>query len=469
MAFLRTVAQPAPFAIAFLVLLACTGLAVAQESSDAQAMQALKIFTGVQFERREEGMRVLMGLGALAVEPLIKASMDPDSALRRDANFAISGLLARNSVTASAFFARTLQSLKDPNNQVRRCAAETMRSIAVFADRDERRLEGAKAALVDALDDSDSRVRGSAALALRCLDVHAGSVLPRLTQMAKTDRDPEVRRYAIQTIQSILSAQTHAAAMAALRGQIEDGKQEDAKSDPEERAELVRMLISALADRDSDVRRFAAQSLGELELPQDSLERLIRALDDQDLMVRGAVSSALAQKGTPITTTLIDGLKSEDSNVRLGLVELLSRITNDPPFGGVDADYRRQAERCRRALVETLSDRDLKVREAAVLGLALDGDPPLRELLQILRNLDDSRWRGARAALVQYGTTGFSLSPLIDDLADESPAFCNELIDMLVEIAKAEPEQSQALHNAKHPNPRVREAVSRVLNRLDRP
>jgi hypothetical protein len=236
---------------------------------------------------------------------------------------------------------------------------------------------------------------------------------------------------------------------------------------PEERAELVQILTGALDNADSVTRRNAALSLGNVDLPADSLARLIGTLADQDLLVRFAARSALDMQGTRITPALIQGLKNDNPDVRLGLIEVLSIITNNPPPSGSDSSYRAYARSCRRALLEALSDRDPRVREAVALGLALDVEPPLGELLQILRKEDDPRWRGARETLVLHGTISVELRPIIDALADDSSAFRNELIDILVEIAKAEPEQLRMLRNVERSDPRIRQALIILLKRLE--
>ena len=55
-------------------------------------------------------------------------------------------------------------------------------------------------ALIEALRDSDARVRCEAILAVLKLDAEAKQAMPPLTDVQRHDRDPKVRRYAAKAV-----------------------------------------------------------------------------------------------------------------------------------------------------------------------------------------------------------------------------------------------------------------------------
>jgi hypothetical protein len=94
-------------------------------------------------------------------------------------------------------------------------------------------------------------------------------------------------------------------------------------------APAVPALIQALGDSDWDVRRAAAEALGDLGDPQ-AIPALIKALGDSDWVVRRASAEALGKLGDPqAIPALIKALGDSDWVVRRASAEALGAI-GDP-------------------------------------------------------------------------------------------------------------------------------------------
>jgi len=137
------------------------------------------------------------------------------------------------------------------------------------------------------------------------------------------DKDPEIRRKAIETLITMGGWRT------------------------------VKPLIGALEHTDGDIRKEAADTLGKLGNKQ-AVKSLIAALRDINPDVREAASKALIEIGSlHAMGPLIDALKDEDSSVREATVEILGKISH-PAL---------------RPLITSLWDEDWDVREEAAKTL----------------------------------------------------------------------------------------------------
>lgn len=167
----------------------------------------------------------------------------------------------------------------------------------------------------------------------------------------------------------------------------------DGSAPPADPEAVVPRLVALLKDRDPDVRRTAAQSLGKMGA-SESADALVDSLRDVDPMVRqysawalgNLGAPALEKAGLPLVTALTDPSEAvrTSASAALGrvlgsggppqaLVELLIDRLNEP-----DAETRRaavgalawiEAGSAYLALVEALRDEDARVRQGAVAAL----------------------------------------------------------------------------------------------------
>ncbi|MCI0409463.1 MAG: HEAT repeat domain-containing protein, partial [Acidobacteria bacterium] len=179
------------------------------------------------------------------------------------------------------------------------------------------------------------------------------------------------------------------------------------------RQETLDRLLQALRDEDSGIREAAVEALGNLG-GGAALEPLLKALRDGDLTVRWAVGKALRALGDHAALEpLLKALRDEDSDVReaaaWALGNLGDRAALDPLLQTLQDSAVRSAAAAalgnlgdRAALdplLQTLRDKDLVVRQAAAGAIGRLEDPTaLKALLQTLQDEDSGvRWAAAQA------------------------------------------------------------------------
>ncbi|MBD2043655.1 HEAT repeat domain-containing protein [Microcoleus sp. FACHB-672] len=151
-----------------------------------------------------------------------------------------------------------VKALKDSDTRVRGSAVEVLKRIGTEA-------KAAVPDLVNALKDNDSYVRGSAAAALGSMGTEAKAAVPDLVNALK-DNDADVRDRAGYALGSIGT---------------------EAKA-------AVPDLVNALKDKDADVRRNAGYALGSIGTEaKAAVPDLVNALKDKDAGVRHDAASAL--------------------------------------------------------------------------------------------------------------------------------------------------------------------------------
>lgn len=153
--------------------------------------------------------------------------------------------------------------------------------------------------LAAALKDSDSLVRRRAAAAL--VTVPAETVVPELSATVATDKDPEVRRFAVQALGWIATPAVAPALVKATQDQVAAVRQEAAV----ELGKLQLTDTSALdaltslldkRDPDADVRWAAVVALGKLN-DRRAEQVLVRALSDPSPQVQNSAERALQRLG----------------------------------------------------------------------------------------------------------------------------------------------------------------------------
>ena len=232
--------------------------------------------------------------------------------------------------------------------------------------------------------------------AVTALTRQGQSATPFLVTALK-DRDSIVRRRAAQAL-----------------GQLRD-------------ARAAEPLIAALKDRDSNVRQGAAQALKQLnwkplgreltawylmirrnwqqcvQLGDAAVEPLITALKDSDWRVRQGAAQALGQLGDArAVEPLITALKDSNSDVRQEVTNTLKQLGNATV----------------EPLIAALKDRDWSVRHRTAQALGQLED--VRAVEPLITALKDSDWRvrqGAAQALGQLGDAP-AVEPLVITLKD---------------------------------------------------
>ena len=129
-------------------------------------------------------------------------------------------------------------------------------------------------------------------------------------------------------------------------------------------ADSVEILVDALGDDNSDVRKSAAQALNRIGKP--SIPLLIRALGNISKDVRASAVWSLSKMGAMVVDPLIEALHSEVKDVRASAVWALSKV----------------GQHSAGALIELIEHEEKNVRESAIWGLAKIGVPAIEKLAE---------------------------------------------------------------------------------------
>ncbi|WP_371805602.1 HEAT repeat domain-containing protein [Candidatus Lokiarchaeum ossiferum] len=126
----------------------------------------------------------------------------------------------------------------------------------------------------------------------------------------------------------------------------------------------VEILVEALGDDNSDVRKSAAQALNRIGKP--AIPLLIRALGNISKDVRASAVWSLSKMGSMVVDPLIEALASEVKDVRASAVWALSKV-GTPSIA---------------PLVQLIDNDEKNVRESAIWGLAKIGTPAIEKLAE---------------------------------------------------------------------------------------
>ena len=259
-------------------------------------------------------------------------------------------------------------------------------------------------------------------------------------------------------------------------------------SDPEVR----NFFLRALKDEDPLVRGSAAAALGLLGAtdPQ-TLQALREALKDEDPRVRSMAAEALGLLGATDPQTLQalrEALKDEDPRVRsraavaLGLLgapdpqtlqALREALKDEDPLvrsraavalGQLGATDPQTLQALRKAL----KDEDPRVRSRAAVALGRLGAPDpqtLETLREALKDEDPGVWSMAAVALGRLGATDpQTLQALREALKDEDPGVRSMAAVALGLLGATDPQTLETLREAlKDEDPGVRDQVFNVL------
>jgi HEAT repeat protein len=307
---------------------------------------------------------------------------------------------------------RLVRDLCVPEAQDRQRAAEELGKIGLAA-------KIATPALVKALKDEDSNVRGSAVNALGKLGNASEPVLQGLLAQL-TDEASWVRRNAVEALgklgnpsepvlQGLLVRLTDEAS-GVRRCTVE------ALSELGNASELVLQgLLTRLTDKDTRVRRSTVKALIDLGNASDSvLHKLLVLLTDEDSGVRDSAASALGKLGNAsdsVLQQLLALLNDENYHVRASVAQVLGKLGNT-------------SDSVLQGLMALLTDENSHVRAsvAQVLGkLGNASEAVLQGLLPLLT--DEESWVriSAAEALVKLGNaSGLVLQTLQALLSDQN-------------------------------------------------
>ena len=186
-------------------------------------------------------------------------------------------------------------------------------------------------------------------------------------------------------------------------------------------AEAVAVLIRALGDGDCEVRRAAAQALGEIGSEKGVIPALTQALRDEDYKVRSAAVEALGEIGpqaVEAVPTLVQLLRDEDTRARSEIVGVLGRIGPKDDLVPV--------------LIQILlEDKDPEVRAHASVVLRHMGQPEdiVPIFIQVMADEPGMRWVIAEG-LWKIGPEAMEAVPVLiqaleDECASEFEAACD--------------------------------------------
>jgi len=231
--------------------------------------------------------------------------------------------------------------LKDTNWTVRENAAEALGLIG-----DSYAIEP----LISVLEDEDSDVRLKAAEALdrlgwqpgdeaekrlyfiakkdwdECLKLD-GVTVKALTRVL-SDKNPQVRREATETLVKIGDLDTLHALILSLENNNSDIRKEAAETLGNiGQGEAVKPLIALLDDMNPDVRQAAAEALVKIG-GLNTMQQLIVALQDRNSYVRESAAEILGKISNPALDPLMYALWESNSEVRIEAAKALGKLGN---------------------------------------------------------------------------------------------------------------------------------------------
>lgn len=299
---------------------------------------------------REQAASVLGSLGfrdRRIVQPLADRLADPDDSVRAQASWALNVLRP----DARLLLPALKKAVKDDNVAIRLQTVDFLGKAGTAA----------VPLLLDALRDKDPKVQRQAVGALRVLDVDDETMLRAVTPLLKDD-DATVRQYAVGVLhrcgpgavpllmtalkdnnesvrqQVVLALQSVGADEKLLRPALLEALKD---GDPFVRAgtlgaltrfgpSAIPQLSEALKDRSPLVRKVAATALGRFDLKVAPL--LIAALQDDDDQVWDAARKSLiglAAENKKLLPLIVQALKSDNKNVRIGAAYVMERFGSD--------------------------------------------------------------------------------------------------------------------------------------------
>jgi HEAT repeat protein len=259
-----------------------------------------------------------------ALSPLIDALHDRDHNVRGMSAFA----LGRMGPAAEPAVPSLIRALKDDDKQVCRRAAAALGQLGPAA-------HDAVPALLKALGEDDPELVESAARALGGIGAQADLVVPALVTTLRY-KEWSARAGAAAALGAFGEQAKDAvpALIEVLKGDgeyivLEQAAEALPRVGPQAVDTAVAALIEALKDKDHNIRRTSALSLGLLDADAKSVPDLIRMLredQDSDGYAAAMALGAMGPKAKSAVPALIEALHADDKSIRQDAGEALRRI-----------------------------------------------------------------------------------------------------------------------------------------------
>ncbi len=402
------------------ILLCLLGASAGEAEKTAALEKLARALTQHDFDTLESAIKGLdPASDTRAAVSIVQAKLtDADPVVRRRAAYALSQL---DAVAAKHAVGALLEALGDTESRVRARVAQALGKVGPAA-------RTAGPALLELLRDPRGPVRASAARALAQV-AEARLAVPGLVQLL---HDPEVpvRGYAILALGECGPAAKEAVpALEALQEKDADLDVRNAAGQALEKIDPSPALLhAALASPDAG-RRHWAVSLLRLKGPaaRGSVLELIAVLQhDDSAQVRAAAAFALAKIGADparISPPLVAALHDADAVVRHAAALALGTLASD-------------AHGAAPALAATLQDENVEVASAAAVALGRQGaqaEAVVPRLVELLRSDDLALRRRAVAVLAALGPAAHGAVPaLLESLKDSDPEVRDEAIRALI-------------------------------------
>jgi len=269
--------------------------------NDEQFETIIKMLKEGETKEEREGAATALGelKNVKAVPNLITALKDVNPDVRESAAEAIGKIGEANPGNKEVLEAITalLNALKDKFDYVQKRVAEAIGKIGVNYEQFETILRMLKKG-------ETSEERHGAAIALGALENL--KAIPALITALK-DKFEYVRRSAAEAIREIA----------------------EANPGNKEVLEAIPALITALKDKDSDVRWVAAEAIGKIGVNDEQFETIVRMLKEGETKEEryGAVRALSELKNVKTIPALITALKDKDSDVRWVAAEAIGKIS----------------------------------------------------------------------------------------------------------------------------------------------
>lgn len=213
-------------------------------------------------------------------------------------------------------------------------------------------------------------------------------------------------------------------------------------------------LVKAIEDENSDVCRKAAEALGNIG-SDEAISELVKILEHQQHFVRWCAAEALKKiDSDTVVSKLVKALAHQDSNVRWRAEAIIGKISSDEAIDRLveDLEHEYHAVRIRAAeelgkigsdaaipgLVEALKNENYNVRWKATEALGKIGsDAAISELVKALEHECSGVRRNAEDALLSIDSGAAAISKLIKALEDEYPDVRMRAAETLKKISGA--------------------------------
>ncbi len=418
---------------------------------------------------RRKAIETLGRIENPAVEPLVAALRDDNSRVRAKAAEAlieiggigvtqafIVALTDRNPYTRekaaealgcigdSCATKLLVAALNDTNWKVRENAAE---ALGLIGD------TSAIGPLVVVLEDDDSDVRLKAAESLdrlgwqpgdeaerrlyfiakkdwdECLKLN-GVTVKALTRVL-SDKNPQVRKEATETLVKIGDLDTVEALILALENNNSDIRKEAAETLGNiGQGEAVKPLIVLLNDINPDVRQTAAEALVKIG-GLHTMEQLIFALQDRNSYVREAAAEILGKISNPALDPLMYALWESNWEVRIEAAKALGKLRNSRAVNSLIAVLNYEGRDTRSDITEDSGKITSSLAEPFIAA-GMTQDIRLRiEVIKALGQIGDKRAVPALVGELQHWNTAQDATEALEKLG-WSPQSIDETVHSLV-------------------------------------